>query len=92
MIMPVNNSYPVEELREALVDYQETTGDRITIEYALFGGVNDSVERARELVRFLRGIHVYVNLIPCNSVEGRYAKPEAEGRAALQERAPDGGL
>ena len=36
------------------------------------------VERARELVRFLRGIHVYVNLIPCNSVEGRYAKPEAE--------------
>lgn len=78
MIMPVNNSYPVEELREALVDYQETTGDRITIEYALFGGVNDNVERARELVRFLRGIHVYVNLIPCNSVEGRYAKPEAE--------------
>ena len=78
MIMPVNNSYPVEELREALVDYQETTGDRITIEYALFGGVNDSVEHARELVRFLRGIHVYVNLIPCNSVEGRYAKPEAE--------------
>ena len=78
MIMPVNNSYPVEELREALVDYQETTGDRITIEYALFGGVNDGVERARELVRWLRGIHVYVNLIPCNSVEGRYAKPEAE--------------
>ena len=78
MIMPVNNSYPVEELREALVEYQEATGDRITIEYALFGGVNDSVERARELVRFLRGIHVYVNLIPCNSVEGRYAKPEAE--------------
>ena len=78
MIMPVNNSYPVEELREALVEYQEATGDRITIEYALFGGVNDGVERARELVRFLRGIHVYVNLIPCNSVEGRYAKPEAE--------------
>lgn len=78
MLMPVNNSYPVEELREALVEYQETTGDRITIEYALFGGVNDGVERARELVRYLRGIHVYVNLIPCNSVEGRYAKPEAE--------------
>lgn len=78
MIMPVNNSYPVEDLREALVEYQEATGDRITIEYALFGGVNDGVERARELVRWLRGIHVYVNLIPCNSVEGRYAKPEAE--------------
>lgn len=78
MLMPVNNSYPVEDLREALVEYQEATGDRITIEYALFGGVNDGVERARELVRYLRGIHVYVNLIPCNSVEGRYAKPEAE--------------
>ncbi|OUO93518.1 23S rRNA (adenine(2503)-C(2))-methyltransferase RlmN [Cloacibacillus sp. An23] len=78
MLMPVNHSYPVEELREALVEYQETTGDRITIEYALFGGVNDSVERARELVRYLRGIHVYVNLIPFNAVDGRYAKPEAE--------------
>lgn len=77
-LMPVNNSYPVEQLREALVEYQETTGDRITIEYALLGGVNDGVTHARELVRYLRGIHAYVNLIPFNAVEGRYAKPEAE--------------
>ena len=77
-LMPVNNSYPVEDLREALAAYQETTGDRVTIEYALLGGVNDSVERARELVRYLRGIHAYVNLIPFNAVDGRYAKPEPE--------------
>ncbi len=78
MLMPVDHSYPVGELREALVEYQEATGDRITIEYALLGGVNDGVERARELVRYLRGIHVYVNLIPFNAVGGRYSKPKAE--------------
>ncbi|MPM79467.1 Dual-specificity RNA methyltransferase RlmN [bioreactor metagenome] len=59
-------------------EYQAATGDRITIEYALFGGVNDSVERARELVRFLKGIHVFVNLIPFNAVGERYEKPKAE--------------
>lgn len=77
-LMPVNNSYPVGELREAIVEYQAKTGDRVTIEYALLGGVNDSVARARELARYLHGIHVYINLIPFNAVGGRYAKPEAE--------------
>ena len=59
-------------------DYQRITGNRITIEYALFGEVNDSVEHARLLVRYLKGIHVFVNLIPCNSVDGRYQRPAAE--------------
>lgn len=77
-LMPVNNSYPVEELRKTMQEYQEATGDRITIEYALFGGVNDGVERARELVRYLKGIHVFVNLIPYNAVDGRYEKPKPE--------------
>ena len=77
-LMPVNQTYPVAELRRAMQEYQEATGDRVTIEYALFGGVNDSVERARELVRFLKGIHVFVNLIPFNAVDGRYERPKAE--------------
>ncbi|MCF0247844.1 MAG: 23S rRNA (adenine(2503)-C(2))-methyltransferase RlmN [Synergistes sp.] len=78
MLMPVNQTYPLAEVRKALQQYQEKTGDRITIEYALFGGVNESVERARELARFLKGIHVFVNLIPCNSVDDRFQKPKAE--------------
>ena len=91
MIMPVNNSYPVEELREALVDYQETTGDRITIEYALFGGVNDSVERAR--ARALPARHPRLRQ-PHPVQLRRRALREAGGggRAAFQERAPDRGL
>ena len=77
-LMPVNESYPTAPLRKALQAYQEKTGDRITIEYALFGGVNDSVEHARDLVRYLKGIHAFVNLIPGNSVEGRYPRSNAE--------------
>jgi len=77
-LMPVNETYPVSELRKAMQEYQQTTGDRITIEYTLFGGINDSVEHARALVRYLKGIHVYVNLIPFNSVDERYDQPDAQ--------------
>ena len=78
MLMPVNQTYPLSELRKAMQEYQSATGDRITIEYALFGGVNDSIEHARLLVRFLKGIHVFINLIPFNAVDGRYEKPKPE--------------
>lgn len=77
-LMPINQKYPVAELRKAMEEYQRITGDRITIEYALLGGVNDSVENARELVRYLKGIHVFINLIPFNAVDGRFEKPAAE--------------
>ncbi|MEG1824794.1 MAG: 23S rRNA (adenine(2503)-C(2))-methyltransferase RlmN [Cloacibacillus sp.] len=77
-LMPVNQSYPVDQLRTAMQEYQDATGDRISIEYTLFGGVNDSLDHARALVRYLKGIHSFVNLIPYNSVDGRYEKPKSE--------------
>jgi len=77
-LMPINQKYPAAELRKAMQEYQKITGDRITIEYALFGGVNDSVEHARVLVRYLKGIHVFINLIPGNDIEGRFDKPLPE--------------
>lgn len=77
-LMPISQKYPTAELRRAMDEYQETTGDRITIEYALFGGVNDGVEDARALVRYLRGLHVFINLIPFNAVGGHFEKPAAE--------------
>lgn len=77
-LMPVNHTFPVLELRKAMQEYQKITGNRITIEYALFGGINDGIEEARELVRFLKGIHVFINLIPYNAVDDRYVKPLAE--------------
>ena len=77
-LMPVNETFPLDELRTAMQEYQKTTGNRITIEYALFGGINDSVEHARLLLRYLKGIHVFINLIPFNQVDGRYEKPTPE--------------
>jgi 23S rRNA (adenine2503-C2)-methyltransferase len=65
-LVPSNSKYPLKDLIAALHDYQNVTGDRITIEYALFKGRNDSLENARELARLLHGLHSYVNLIPGN--------------------------
>lgn len=77
-LMPVNETFPLGDLRKAMQEYQKTTGNRITIEYALFGGINDSVEHARLLLRYLKGIHVFINLIPFNQVDGRYERPSPE--------------
>ncbi len=77
-LMPVNETFPLDDLRKAMQEYQKTTGNRITIEYALLGGINDSVEHARLLLRYLKGIHVFINLIPFNQVDVRYEKPAPE--------------
>lgn len=77
-LMPVNQKYPLAELRKAMEEYQRITGDRITIEYVLFGGANDRVDDARALVRYLKGLHTFINLIPFNAVDGRFEKPSAE--------------
>lgn len=69
-IMPINKKWNLQALLQACRDYQETTGRRVTFEYILLDGVNDSVEEARELVRLLQGTHALVNLIPWNPIEG----------------------
>jgi len=65
-IMPINKAYPLDELILSVKDYIAKTNRRVTIEYVLLHKVNDSVENARELARLLRGMNVYVNLIPYN--------------------------
>lgn len=77
-LVPINRSYSLEELMDAMRFFQEQTGDRITICYSLFEGVNDSVEDARLLVRYLRGLHVYINLIPYNETQGRFKRSSPE--------------
>lgn len=69
-LMPVNRRWGVGELLTACRYYQSQTGRRISFEYAMIGGVNDSRDCARELARCLRGIMCHVNLIPVNSVKG----------------------
>jgi len=81
-IMPVNRAYPSEELLAACRRYYEATSRRISFEYAMIDGVNDSVEHAKELLRRLKGLPAHFNLIPLNHVEESPLKPSS--RAAVQ--------
>ncbi|MGN0502013.1 MAG: 23S rRNA (adenine(2503)-C(2))-methyltransferase RlmN, partial [Ruminococcus sp.] len=68
--MPIAKKYSIEELLQACRDYFDTTGRRVTFEYSMISGVNDSDENARELASRLSGMNCHVNLIPVNTVEG----------------------
>ena len=75
-LMPIENKYHIDELKKALLNYVDKTGRRITIEYILIHGFNDTTECAKELAFLLRDIKCNVNLIPYNSVvENDYKKP-----------------
>ncbi len=78
-MMPVNDSYPIEELLQACKDYIEKTNRRISFEYALAKDNNDNLEDAKELVKLLKGMLCHVNLIPINKIEhGMYTKSSNE--------------
>ena len=68
-IMPVNHKWKIEELLEACKTYSDKTSRRISFEYALMKGVNDTPECAKELSRRLKGILCHINLIPANEVK-----------------------
>lgn len=65
-IMPVNKAYSISELIDTLKEYIKKTNRRVTIEYVMLNSVNDSYEDAINLANLLRGMNVYVNLIPYN--------------------------
>lgn len=68
--MPIAKKYSINELLKACKDYFDTTGRRVTFEYSMISGVNDSDQNAKELAKRLEGMHCHVNLIPVNTVEG----------------------
>ena len=70
--MPINKKYDINELLKACKYYADTTGRRISFEYAMIKGVNDSDECALELAKRLKGILCHVNLIPVNNVRETY--------------------
>lgn len=80
--MPVARKYGYDDLMKACRDYTEKTHRRITFEYALIRGVNDSPENAEELADHLKGWLTHVNLIPLNEVKGRNYRT-AEGSSVL---------
>ena len=70
-IMPVNKKWNFEQLLAACKKYSQTTGRRISFEYAMLDGINDTPDCARELAKKLKGMLCHVNLIPANAVKGR---------------------
>ena len=92
-IMPVNRAYPSQELIDACRRYYAATSRRISFEYAMIGGVNDSKENAKELLRRMKGLPCHFNLIPLNHVEESPLKPSTkEAVAAFQKTLEDGGI
>ena len=92
-IMPVNKAYPSEELLNACRRYYEATSRRISFEYAMIDGVNDTPEAAKELIRRLKGLPAHFNLIPLNHVEESPLKPSSKAAVALfQKLLEDAGI
>ncbi len=78
-MMPVNNTYNIEELIKACKYYIQKTNKRISFEYALAKENNDNLKDAKELVKLLKGMLCHVNLIPINKIEnGKYSKSTNE--------------
>jgi 23S rRNA (adenine2503-C2)-methyltransferase len=69
-IMPINRKYPLEELLDACEYFRSKKKQKITFEYILIQGVNDSPDDARELAKITRRLEAKVNVIPYNSVDG----------------------
>ncbi len=80
-MMPVNKRYKIEELLEACRDYVDATNRRITFEWALIHGVNDTPEVARRLANLLQGMLCHVNAIPLNPTTGYTGKATTRERA-----------
>lgn len=75
-IMPIENKYPIADLKKSLLNYVEKTGRRITIEYILIKDFNSDIESAKELAIFLKDLKCNINLIPYNDVTNTgYKKP-----------------
>ena len=68
-IMPINKAYPLNDLIEVIKEYIKKTNRRVTFEYIMLEGINDSEENAKELATLLKGINCYVNIIPYNETE-----------------------
>ena len=92
-MMPVNNAYPVEQLIAACRRYQQTTGRRISFEYSMVRGVNDSDQTAAMLAKLIRGMGAHVNLIPINPVDGSpYSASDDANVRRFQQRLMDLGV
>jgi 23S rRNA (adenine2503-C2)-methyltransferase len=89
-LVPANRKYPIDELKAALKEYLENAGRKMTLEYTVIKGKNDSANDAKLLSALARDLAAKINLIECNTTIGQYSSPGAakteEFRAALERR------
>lgn len=92
-IMPVNKKYPVAELMDALNYWNSSSKQKLTLEYILIQGVNDSLDQATILARHARSIRAKVNLIPYNTVDGlEWKRPALSHCRAFQDVLKNAGV
>ena len=92
-LMPIANKYEIHEVIDACKYYFEQTGRRITFEYSLVGGVNDTEEDVRNLCRLVKGINCHINLIPVNPIKERdYVQPTAQVTAEFKNKLEKNGI
>ncbi|NOY76404.1 MAG: 23S rRNA (adenine(2503)-C(2))-methyltransferase RlmN [Calditrichaeota bacterium] len=77
-LMPINKKYPLSDVLDAVRDYSRASRHRVTFEYVLIAGKNDSVDDARRLRRLLNGIRCKINLIPYNPALPEFRAPDEE--------------
>ena len=91
-LMPIANRYSIEELMDACSNYFEKTGRRITFEYALVAGVNDTRD-AQQLSQLARRVAAHVNLIPVNPVTERdFVQPSQSAVTAFKNKLEKNGI
>lgn len=92
-LMPVANKYDIHEVMDACRYYFDKTGRRVTFEYSLVGGVNDTEEDAGELSGLIHGMNCHVNLIPVNPIEERdYVQSDRKVIDAFREKLEKNGI
>ena len=92
-LMPIANKYSIKELMEACAYYFKQTGRRITFEYSLVGGVNDTPEDARELIALISPLNCHVNLIPVNPIKERdFKKPDRKNALEFKNKLEKNGI
>ena len=92
-LMPVANKYDIHKVIDACRYYFDKTGRRVTFEYSLVGGVNDTDEDAKELSQLIHGMNCHVNLIPVNPIKERdYVQSNAAVIAAFKNKLEKNGI
>ena len=80
-LMPIDRAYSLPVLMDALKEYSTLNNRRLTFEYLLLKGINDSEEHAKQIKDLLKGLNAYINLIPYNEVKEKDFKTSSEENA-----------